>query len=676
MTVQKKANRLIHATSPYLLQHAYNPVDWHEWDAEAMQKAIAENKPILVSIGYSACHWCHVMERESFEHHELAALMNQHYICIKVDREERPDVDQVYMEAVQAMGINGGWPLNVFLTPDQKPFYGGTYFPPQAWAQVLQNIFQAWQSRRDEITESAEALTNILSTGDSRHLSQASGVALAEALEKMYRHLERNFDTTWGGFQKAPKFIMPSVWLWLLRYYHLTNQEGALQHVRLTLTKILDGGIYDQVGGGFARYSVDGEWFVPHFEKMLYDNAQLISLYAEAFVVTQNADYKRAVYETFNWLKLEMTHPEGGFYSALDADSEGIEGKYYCWTKPELEQILGKEAALLCDYFGVTDAGNWEHGQNILKRTLPDNLFLEKQNLTTNKWQTSLTQYKNKLLAVRDTRIRPGLDEKILTGWNALMICGLIDAYHAFGDKIFLEVAQRNMQFIEKHVMEEEKVYRSFKGKRSPTEGFLEDYAYLIKACINLYQATCDEVWLGKADKLTTYVVRNFFDAQDGLFFFTSKSAEKLIARKKELFDNVIPASNSVMAMNLHHLGILLDKPEWKTMAEKMVNGLSELMLNEPNYLSNWGIAFLELKATLAEVAIIGKEALEYKNKFHRHYLPFAVYAGAESGSTLPLLKEKIALQDRTTVYVCRNYSCRQPVQDIDAAINLILNKS
>jgi uncharacterized protein len=671
----KKANRLIHATSPYLLQHAHNPVDWFEWGTEALQKAREENKPILVSIGYSSCHWCHVMERESFENNSLASLMNEHYICVKVDREERPDVDHVYMEAVQAMGINGGWPLNVFLTPDQKPFYGGTYFPPQAWAQLLQNISTAWQTKRNEIQSSAEELTKIISTADNRHFNAASNTSLSESLGKIYGHFENKFDTTWGGLQKAPKFIMPSVWLLLLRYYHLTNSNAALQHINLTLTKILDGGIYDHAGGGFARYSVDAEWFVPHFEKMLYDNAQLISLYAEAFLVTQNPDYKRAVYETFDWLNREMTNAEGGFYSALDADSEGVEGKFYSWTKVELERVLGEDAALLVDYYGATDEGNWEHGQNILKRVYPENFFLKKHTLDENEWRDKLTTCKRKLLTARNERIPPALDDKILAGWNAMTICGLVDAYQAFDDGVLLEAARRNIQFIEDHVAEGERVYRSFKNQRSPVEGFLEDYAWLIKAYLKLYQADFTETWLNKSGVMMDYVIANFFDHEDGLFFFTSRSAEKLIARKKELFDNVIPASNSIMAMNLHHLGILLDRPEWKTMADQMISRLSKLIITEPNYMSNWGIAFAELQSTLAEVALIGMDAIHFKNKINRHYLPFSIFSGTETSSTLPLLKEKTALNNRTTIYVCRNYSCRQPMQEVEEAVHLILNK-
>jgi uncharacterized protein len=673
---EKKANRLIHAASPYLQQHAYNPVDWFEWGEEALAKAKQEGKPILVSIGYSSCHWCHVMERESFEDDTLAATMNELFVCIKVDREERPDIDQVYMEAVQTMGIHGGWPLNVFLTPDQKPFFGGTYFTPQAWASLLQNVSHAYKTRKKEVIESADELTRIISASSyDQFRSDAQLTTLTHLLTKTYTNLEGKFDTVWGGMNWAPKFITPSVWLWLLRYYHLSGNENALKHLNLTLAKILDGGIYDQVGGGFARYSVDAEWFAPHFEKMLYDNAQLLSLYSEAYSVTKNPDYRRAVYETCGWLLREMTSPQGGFYSALDADSEGVEGKFYSWKKHELTEVLGKDAELFCNYFGVTETGNWEHRSNILKRVAHDEAFLNRNHLTSETWSQILSRCKTRLLEIREGRIRPGLDDKILTGWNAMMVCGLIDAYHTFDDPEYLSAAKRNIAFLEANLVEGGKIYRSFKDKRSDTEGFLEDYAYLIKAYLKLYQAEFNEDCLDRAHKWMTYTLQHFSDPDSELFFYTSLTAEKLIARKKELFDNVIPASNSLMAMNLHHLGIFLDKPDWKANAEKMVNSFTGIMQSAPNDMSNWGIAYMEFHAPLAEVGIVGENLTETRNNLHQHYLPFALYAGTTTRSFAPLLAGKTALGGQTTLYVCRNYSCKQPVHEIEEAVKLILNK-
>jgi uncharacterized protein YyaL (SSP411 family) len=401
-------NRLANATSPYLLQHAHNPVDWFEWGDEALSFARKFDKPILVSIGYSSCHWCHVMERESFENDSIAALMNAAYVCIKVDREERPDVDQIYMEAVQALGVNGGWPLNVFLTSEQKPFFGGTYFTPQAWSQILQNVARAYSDNRDNIEETAEELTHHLMRSDvGRFVKAADSASVGRDLASIAGKLAERFDHRRGGMNNVPKFVMPSIWRFLLRVHILTNEERLSQHIALTLDRIAAGGIYDQVGGGFSRYAVDGEWFAPHFEKMLYDNAQLMSLYSEAFTVTGKMRYQEVVFETLTWLQREMTHPDGGFYSALDADSEGVEGKYYCWTADELDQLLGGNANRIKEYYQVTPSGNWEHGMNILFRTTDEDSFLSKHHLSAEDWNRMLHEDKQMMLATRSKRIHP-----------------------------------------------------------------------------------------------------------------------------------------------------------------------------------------------------------------------------------------------------------------------------
>ncbi len=670
MTGTGKANRLIHATSPYLLQHAHNPVDWYEWGDEALTKARQENKPILVSIGYSSCHWCHVMEREVFEKEDMAALMNKYLVCIKVDREERPDVDQVYMDAVQAMGAHGGWPLNVFLTPDQKPFYGGTYFPPQQWVQVIEGVHRAFTEKRAEVNDSASNLARHLAAqGIIPTENSESSADFREDMDAMYARLENSFDTTWGGLDKAPKFIMPSVWLWLLRYHYLSGHENALHQIVLTLKRIAMGGIYDQVGGGFARYSVDGYWFAPHFEKMLYDNAQLFSLYAEAFAVTGDEEFKTILNETFEWLQGEMMHPEGAFYSALDADSEGVEGKYYVWTKEEIDNIFGESAGLINKYYAVKDEGNWEHGNNILFRPFADEKFLSDNNLDAREWQRALRIAKDKLLAVREKRVHPGLDDKIITSWNAMMVVGLIDVFVFSGDERFRAAAVKAMSFIERELSEGVTLFRSFKGKRSAVRGFLDDYAYTIRACIRLYQATFDEYWLRRAELLTTHTIDNFLDSGDGFFLYSGKHGEKLIASRKELFDNVIPASNSVMAQNLIELAVLLDKAEWKTMATQMVNAMRSTIVAEPNYMSNWGIAYQTLAKGLAEVAFVGNAAEEQSRQFQRHYHPFSVVMGTATTSDLPLLRDKKALDGKSTIYVCYDKACRQPVDRVEQAL-------
>lgn len=670
----KKANRLINAASPYLLQHAYNPVDWFEWGEEALMKAREENKPILVSIGYSSCHWCHVMEREVFEKEDIAAVMNEHLVCIKVDREERPDIDQIYMDAVQAMGIHGGWPLNVFLTPDQKPFYGGTYFPPDQWTQVVGGVNNAFVNRREEVETSATELADALSRQDASHFKKDPVPGeLRNEIEAMNGKLESSFDKAWGGLAKAPKFIMPSLWRWLLRYFHLTGNDGALKHVTFTLQKILMGGIYDQVGGGFSRYSVDQYWFVPHFEKMLYDNAQLLTLYAEAYSLTKEDGFKTVLLETFEWLQTEMMDGHGGFYSALDADSEGEEGKFYIWEAKELKDVLGADAGPILDYYSIKEEGNWEQNKNVLMRVQMEKDFLSKHGLTAEAWKQKLQGAKDKLLAVRDKRVKPGLDDKVITSWNAMTVIGLVDAYRALGDARFLKAALRNMQFLENELMEGLTLFRSYKDKRSHVKGFLDDYAYVIQACISLYQVTFDEYWLNRAKALMEHTLENFYDAGDGFFRYASQDAEKLIATRKEIFDNVIPASNSVIAQDLFHLGILCDEERWKSMARDMTFSLSHLITSEPNYMSNWGIVYTEMKKGMAEVAFVGEGAIEACAELHQNFRPFVLSMGTESQSELPLLQGKTSADDRLTIFVCYDKTCQRPVHTVREAVEQIV---
>lgn len=669
----KKANRLIHSTSPYLLQHAYNPVDWYEWGEEALSKAKEEDKPILVSIGYSSCHWCHVMEREVFEKEDIARIMNEHLVCIKVDREERPDIDHIYMEAVQAMGVNGGWPLNVFLTPEQKPFYGGTYFPPEQWVQVVQGIHHSFLNRRTEIEESAGELAGLLAGQDlSRFKKDHVEQDLKDDLNTIYNKLQPAFDKTWGGLEKAPKFIMPSVWRWLLRYYKITQNEEALGHLTLTLNKIAMGGIYDQIGGGFARYSVDQYWFVPHFEKMLYDNAQLMSLYAEAFALTKKETFKTVLLETFEWLQTEMMDGKGGFYSALDADSEGEEGKFYIWTATELREALGEESEVFFDYYSIKEQGNWEADKNVLMRVQKEEDFLKKHQWSAGEWNKKLQRMKDQLLVIRDKRIKPGLDDKIITGWNAMMVVGLVDAYKALGDERFLNVALRNMRFLEDELTEGLTYYRSYKDKRSGVKAFLDDYGYVIQACLALYQVTFDEHWIYRAKDLTEHVLNNFYDAADGFFYYAGKESEKLIATRKEIFDNVIPASNSVMAQNLYHLGVILDSDVWRSIAEKMIHSLSHLILSEPNYMSNWGIAYTEMKKGMAEVVLMGSRSPSAARNIFENFQPFALTMGSDGESKLPLLEGKTSEKEPLTIYVCYNKTCQRPVHSVSDALRQI----
>lgn len=655
-------NRLSQETSPYLLQHAHNPVNWYPWSEEALHKAKTENKPVLVSIGYSACHWCHVMERESFENEDIARIMNEHFINIKVDREERPDVDAIYMDAVQAMGVNGGWPLNVFLMPDGKPFYGGTYFPPQNWRQMLLAVNNGFSNHFEELQKSAEGFTKnmLFSESEKYGLTIEEKLFSEKGLENMFKKLAFGFDAEWGGFSRAPKFPMPSIWLFMLRYFRSSNNPEALEHLKLTLNKIAQGGIYDQLGGGFARYSVDGEWFCPHFEKMLYDNGQLVSLYAEAYSLTKEPLYKETVYETIEWLSREMVNAEGGFYSALDADSEGVEGKFYTWTKHEIEHILGENAGGFCETYQVTEEGNWEDEVNILWKAepVPNSKFAESIRL---------------LMLARDQRIRPGLDDKVLCSWNALMLKGLVDAYRVFNEDRFLVLAKNNAHFIKDKMMNGSQLWHSYKNGTAKIMGFLEDYAAVIDAFTSLYQATFEEIWLHEAEKLTLYAYQNFYDENEHLFFFTDQNAEALIVRKKEIFDNVIPASNSIMAKNLYVLGLILDRQDFSELSRVMLGKMKKLIISNVDYLTNWACLATQLVSPTVEIAIVGPDYLKFREEIDQTYFPNKVLSGTKVKSELPLLENRTAKGEETQIFICYNKVCQIPVTSVEKAWEMVL---
>jgi uncharacterized protein len=676
MTKGPQPNKLISETSPYLLQHAYNPVDWHPWGQEALNKALKEDKPIILSIGYSACHWCHVMEHESFENEAIAQLMNDHYVCIKVDREERPDVDQVYMDAVQAMGLNGGWPLNVFLTPEQKPFYGGTYFPPKNWAGLLGNIAEAFIKQRQELEDSAEKFADHLGGSVLEQFSLSSpesSFSLTEISSAASRLIPK-FDTVWGGLQKAPKFPMPSIWLFLLRHGHVTNNQQLVDHVHFTLIKMAQGGIYDQAGGGFARYSVDGEWFAPHFEKMLYDNAQLLSLYSEAYQVTDNPLFKEVVYQTVEWLEREMLHEEGGFYAALDADSEGVEGKFYTWTQPELEEIAGDQKAFIKDYYNISDSGNWEHGRNILFVTDPIEVVAKRHQLPMAQAKQAVAAFNEQAMQVRASRIRPGLDDKILTGWNGLMIKGLANAAIVFKEDLFGKLATNAAVFIKSKAWSNGVLHRTYKNGECRLYGYLEDYAATIDGFVNLYEASFEPEWLQFAYLLSEKVMDEFFDKEERLFYYTSSKGEKLIARKKEVFDNVIPSTNSVMAHNLHKLGLYFENNDYLTLAEEMTARLKSLILTEPDYLTNWAMMAGQLAKPTAEIAIVGPGSRKLAAELQQTYLPNKVVAVSEAETdALPILTGKKTMNEKATIYVCYDRACQRPVGTVKEALLLIV---
>lgn len=668
-------NRLIHSSSPYLLQHAHNPVDWYPWGTEALQKAKAENKLILVSIGYSACHWCHVMEHESFEDKEVAELMNRFFVCVKVDREERPDIDQIYMNAVQLMTGRGGWPLNCICLPDQRPIYGGTYFPKQDWKNLLVNLAHFWDTKPAEAEEYAVKLTEGIRQSEKLQFITEEKEYKLNHIEEILIPWKRLFDFSEGGHNRAPKFPMPDNWAFLMKAAHLLKDEAAHVIVKLTLDKMAAGGIYDHIGGGFARYAVDGKWHIPHFEKMLYDNGQLMSLYADAFKYYKNEPrYQEVVYETYDWLLREMTSSEGGFYSALDADSEGVEGKYYTWYKKEIDTVLGDDAPLFNAYYEVTEEGNWEEEEINNLWIRKEKAFLAEQfNLTVEQFEQKIKTARKKLFEVRNKRIRPGLDDKILTSWNALVIKGLCDAYKAFTEDKFLKTALQNAAFItDKLYSTDGGLYRCYKDGTASINAFLDDYALLIQAFISLYEVTFDEKWINKAKKLCEFTIIHFKDKESGLFFYTSDEDEALIARKCEIMDNVMPSSNSVMAWNLKKLALFFDIPEYESLYKGMLRTVEPHIVSYGSAYSNWASLLLDEVTGTYEIAITGSEYEDYRKQLDKYYIPNKIILGGKTG-TLPLLADKFT--DDTKIFVCENKTCKLPVKEVKTAIQQIFKQ-
>ncbi|REA63470.1 thioredoxin domain-containing protein [Dyadobacter luteus] len=664
-------NRLSQETSPYLLQHAHNPVDWYPWGPEALQKAVSENKPILVSIGYSACHWCHVMEKECFEKAEIASVMNEHFICIKVDREERPDVDAVYMDAVQAMGVRGGWPLNVFLLPDAKPFYGVTYLPPQNWVQLLKSIDNAFENHRDELAGSAEGFVQNMTLSESVKY----GLTFEERqynmyeLDTLFEQIKKHFDMQKGGMDRAPKFPMPSIYKFLLRYFDLSQNAEALAQIELSLTRIAVGGIYDHVGGGWTRYSVDEDWFIPHFEKMLYDNGQLLSIYAETYSLTRNELYADRIRQTIEWLKKEMLHTQGGFYSALDADSEGIEGKFYIWTYAELEAILQEDFPWFADLYNISREGNWEHGYNHLHLTNEVAQTAKALGIYDDHFITKYDNAIAKLASKREEKIRPGLDDKILASWNGLVLKGLTDAYRALGDEQIRLLAVDCGRFLLREMTIDGKLKHSYKNGKATITAFLEDYAAVTDGYIGLYQITFEEIWIEQARLLTDYTISNFYDEKEGYFYFTDSEGESLIARKKELFDNVIPASNSIMATNLYILGKILYREDYAAISDRMLSQMHKILTADVQWVTNWAALYCLRTAPTPEIVIVGENADEIRKDLDRFFIPNKVVLGTTGASSLPLLQEKTDKDGKALIYVCFDKTCQLPVGSVEEAL-------
>lgn len=669
-------NKLINESSPYLLQHAHNPVDWYPWGDEALAKAKAEDKMIIISVGYAACHWCHVMEHESFEDTLVSKIMNENFICIKVDREERPDIDDVYMSACQlASGRGCGWPLNAFALPDGRPVWASTYFPKKDWLGVLENFIKIKKEDPARLEESAQQLQEGIKQQDNIVLNNNDQNFNRKKLDGIATYFLENIDFKKGGRKGAPKFPMPNNYEFLLSYYHSTKDAKALEAVTTTLDNMANGGIYDHLGGGFSRYSTDGDWFAPHFEKMLYDNGQLVSLYSEAYQLTKNPLYKKVVEETLKYTKREMTNADGGFYSSLDADSEGEEGKFYVWKKSEIDSLLGGDLAdVFNDFYEVRKSGNWEHKNNILHRKSSDEKVAKKFELTTEELSKKIDAAKYILIRARDQRIRPGLDDKILTSWNALMLKGYTDAYRAFGEEKYLQAAIKNANFLVKNAIKEEhRLNRNFKDGQSVINAFLDDYALLIDAFVHLYQVTFDEQWLDHAKKLTVYTQNHFYDKSTGMFHYTSDLDPELIARKKELADNVIPGSNSTMARNLYQLGTMVYQPEWVDLSKQMLHNLSESITAtpQPNFYSNWCSLYWTVVNPPYEVAVMGDNSKALTKELMQNYLPHALILGGNSEGNLQLLKDKL-IEGETRIYVCQNKVCKFPVLEVGKALELM----
>ena len=681
----KHTNRLIHETSPYLLQHAHNPVDWYPWGEEALGLAKREQKPILLSIGYSACHWCHVMERESFENEDIAVIMNELFVNIKVDREERPDLDEIYMNAVQAMTRQGGWPMTVFLTPDLKPFYGGTYYPPEdrygrpGFPKVMYAVAEAFNEKNEQVLEQADQITTQLSQM-SNLVDPHEHELTEELMSKAFQHYRSQFDAQYGGFGNAPKFP-PSMGLpFLLRYWHHSGNANALEMVETTLQKMARGGIYDQLGGGFHRYSTDERWLVPHFEKMLYDNAQLVVAYFETYQATQNTFYLDIGTETLDYVLREMYDAKnGGFYSTQDADSEGVEGKFFVWEPYDVEDIIGeKNAEIFCEYYDITPQGNFE-GENILHVQTPSDIFARKLGMDIDELEKLLADGRQKLFEEREKRIKPGLDDKILTSWNGIMIRGMAMGYQLTGKSEYLTACEKSADFVLTTLSQDNGLLlRTYRAGKSHLNAYLEDYSYFIAGLIALYEASFEPRWLTEAERLTHLMIDQFGDEEGNGFFFTGKAHETLIVQSKSAYDGATPSGASMAIYSLLRLAKHLDNPGFYNKAmdtlklyfhqmEVMPSGSGQLLCE---------LAFL--LSTPKEVAIIGEKedtkTEEMLSALHGMYIPNKIVALADSteGTMLPLLVNKPQIDNNTTAYICEDYVCQTPTTDVDMFLEML----
>ncbi|WP_350284976.1 thioredoxin domain-containing protein [uncultured Croceitalea sp.] len=670
----KHTNALVDETSPYLLQHAHNPVNWEAWHPEVLERAKKENKPLLISIGYAACHWCHVMEEECFEDEEVAKMMNENFINIKIDREERPDVDQIYMDAIQMMTGNGGWPLNIVALPDGRPFWGATYLPKDNWVKSLDQLTKLYKEDPEKVKGYASDLERGI---QSINLVENKKDATVYSLEQMHEAVanwQTYFDTYLGGYKRAPKFMMPNNLDFLMHYGTTQNNQEILDYVNTTLTRMAYGGIYDHVGGGFSRYSVDTKWHVPHFEKMLYDNGQLVSLYAKAYAVTKNPLYKKIVDETIVFVQEELADQSGGFYSSLDADSftesgELEEGAYYVWTKEELQQLLGEDFDLFKDYYNINSYGEWEENY-VLIRDKSDEEISEKHRISKETMHEKLTKALSVLKKERQKREKPRLDDKILTSWNGLMLKGLVDAHRYTQNEAYLTKALKNAKFIETEMVQASGgLFRNHKNGQSNINGFLEDYATTIEGFIALYEVTFDEKWLNLAKSLTDFSLTHFTDASSKMLFFTSDEDDSLIRRTIEVNDNVISASNSIMAKNLLKLHKLYSKEGYGQRAHQMLKNVQENFLENGQSFANWMHLALFENLNFYEIAVVGDDYETLGNEVASTYIPNSILVGAPKEGKIELLKGRYN-EGQTLIYVCIEGACKLPVTSSKQALD------
>ena len=672
----KKGNDLINETSPYLLQHAYNPVNWKAWNKASLKEAKEQNKLIVVSIGYSSCHWCHVMEEESFENDSIAKTMNDNFINIKVDREERPDIDKVYMSAVQLMTGKGGWPLNCITLPDGRPVFGGTYFTKEQWSKILIDISKLYKENPDKVEEYAQQVTEGIKTSELITINKEEAVFNNEEIITAINLSKEQLDLIHGGLKGAPKFPMPNTLDYLIRYQYHFNDPEVLDYIKQSLTKMAYGGIYDQIAGGFSRYSVDDRWHIPHFEKMLYDNAQLVSVYSKAYLQDKNELYETIVKETLTFINDELSADNGAYYSSLDADSKNEnkeleEGVFYSWTKEELKTLI-KDYELFADYYNINPSGFWEKDLYVLIRNQSNTEFAKKHNLTKKELKEKIKSWKTMLLATRNKRNKPNLDDKILTSWNALMLQGYVDAYKAFGNQIYLKNAVRIGEFILNNQLREDGgLNRNFKNGKSTINGYAEDYATVIQAFISLHEISLDEKWLILSKTIMEYTITHFYDPESGLFFYTSNKDPNLIARKIEINDGVISSSNSIIGNSLFKLGHYFYDKKMTKLSEQMLNTLKKGIIKTPFAYTNWLHVMTNFTKPYYEVAVVGKNANTVAKKLYSNYLPNILISASDKESEIPLLEYKY-LEDKTLIYVCVNGTCKLPLADVSKAIKSI----